>query len=107
MSVSAQNTNIQNLAGRHADYYYSEPWLGDSTRVIHYSCAPAIGNSGGHFMPEWDGVWLYNTQIPLPLKGIAIVGEPRPTGDLSDCVLNLYSYDYIIAAFNDSTIQSA
>ena len=96
MSVSAQNTNIQNLAGRHAYYYYSEPWLGDSTRVIHYSCAPAIGNSGGHFMPEWDGVWLYNTQIPLPLKGIAIVGEPRPTGDLSDCVLNLYSYDYII-----------
>ena len=54
-----------------------------------------LGGWGGEFAPEHDGVYLFNTQVPLPLKGIAIVGTPRSTGPLSDCVLNLYSYDYV------------
>ena len=91
---NAQNTNIQDLSGRHADYYYSIPWLGDSTMSFcRTKCH--LGGWVGEFAPEHDGVYLFNTQVPLPLKGIAIVGTPRSTGPLSDCVLNLYSYDYV------------
>ena len=95
MSVSAQNTNVQDLSGRHSDYYYPEYWLGDSTTVVS-GFAPVLGGIGGEFSPEMDGVTLFNTQVPLPLKGIAIVGNPRSTGPLADCALNLYSYDYVI-----------
>ena len=101
MSVSAQNTNVQDLSGRHADYYYLEPWLWDSTRAASTtSLCPSLGHVAWEGASDslfgWDGAYIYNTQIPLPLKGIAIVGNPRSTGPLADCALNLYSYDYVM-----------
>ena len=99
MSVSAQNTNVQDLSGRHADYYYLEPWLWDST-ITTTSLYPSLGHVAWEGAPDslfgWEAVHIYNTQIPLPLKGIAIVGNPRSTGPLADCALNLYSYDYVM-----------